>query len=60
MKKPKRKRAPGAGRKPISPNETRVVRSFSISPRTLAVIEREAALRKLPVGRVVDEIVTAW
>ena len=53
----KRTRAPGGGRKPSPPGERRVVRSFSIAPETLAFIDREAKLRKLPAGRVVDGLI---
>ena len=53
----KRKRAPGGGRKPSPPGKNRVLRTFSLAPETLAFIECEAMLRKLPVGRVVDGLI---
>lgn len=39
-KKPKRKNAPGAGRKPIDPALKRVSTTFRLAPLTLRKIER--------------------
>jgi hypothetical protein len=43
---------PGAGRKPLG----RIKRLISLSPETLAEIQRRATAQRVPIGRVIDAL----
>lgn len=44
------------GRPPLPKDRARITRTFSVSPMTLRIIEDEAELRGVSVGRVIDAL----
>ena len=50
-------RRPGAGRPPVCPKDKRVQLTITVAPLTRDYLQKQAKVKGLPVGRLVEQYV---